>query len=280
MQYSLILDFNFVHPYLPNTFCININEDFRFKKSVNAKKIIIRANDDGYESTVIFNNKLNLIESEIRVLRNGNSYESLFFYDNETFKLERVLIKNTINKEIVEEFHISYYSNKVKIDSRLNLVEYKYSNHLVDTITIFNKQADYIDDMFKLTYNEVEEIIKVEEYSQMENSEDAKPLILDKPMLFFNTYVNKKLVNNIIEIEHNIEDLIDNTSEKKVYMFNDLGLILSEQIYSKSKDKIISQILYEYEFDSNGDWTKRIAKRKNILIESNETHKIIEREII
>lgn len=280
MHYSLILDFNFVHPYLPNTFCININEDFRFKKSVNAKKIIIRANDDGYESTVTFNNKLNLIESEIRVLRNGNSYESLFFYDNETFKLERVLIKNTISKEIVEELHISYYSNKVKIDSKLNLVEYKYSNHLVDTITIFNKQANYIDDIFKFTYNEAEEIIKVEEYSQMENSEDAKPLILDRPMLFFNTYVNKKLVNNILEIEHNIEDLIDSTSERKVYMFNDLGLILSEQIYSKSKDKINSQILYDYEFDSNGDWTKRIAKRKNLLIESNETHKIIEREII
>ena len=31
MHYSLNLDFNFFHPYLPNEFCININEDFRFK---------------------------------------------------------------------------------------------------------------------------------------------------------------------------------------------------------------------------------------------------------
>lgn len=94
--------------------------------------------------------------------------------------------------------------------------------------------------MFKLIYNESEEIIKVKEYSQVENSDDDNQLILDKPKLFFNTYVKKKLVNNILEIEHNIEDLIDNTIEKKVYTFNELGLILSEQIYSKSKDKINS----------------------------------------
>ena len=62
MHYSLNLDFNFFHPYLPNEFCININEDFRFKKSINAKKITIKAKDEGYESIVTFCNKLNLIE--------------------------------------------------------------------------------------------------------------------------------------------------------------------------------------------------------------------------
>lgn len=280
MHYSLNLDFNFFHPYLPNAFCININEDFRFKKSKNAKKITIKAKDDGYESIVTFCNKSNLIESEIRVLENGGKYESLFYYNNETFKLERIIIKNTKNNEIFEEFQINYYSNKVKIDSNIYLIEYKYCNHLIDTITIINKQTNYIDDMFKLIYNESKEIIKVEEYSQIEYSDDDNQLVLDKPKLFFNTYVKKKLVNNILEIEHNIEDLIDNTIEKKVYIFNELGLILSEQIYSKSKDKINSQILYEYEFDLNGDWTKRIAKRKNLSSESSETYKTIEREII
>ena len=280
MHYSLNLDFNFFHPYLPNEFCININEDFRFKKSINAKKITIKAKDEGYESIVTFCNKLNLIESEIIVLEIGKTYESSFYYNNETLKLERIIIKNTISDKTFEEFQINYYSNKIKIDSNIYLIEYKYSNLLVDTITIINKQTNYIDDMFKLIYNDSEEIIKVEEYSQIENSDDDNQLILDKPKLFFNTHVKKKLVNNILEIEHNIEDLIDNTIEKKVYMFNELGLILSEQIYSKSKDKINSQIVYEYEFNNNGDWTKRIAKRKNLAIESNETYKIIEREII
>jgi len=280
MLYSLNLDFNYFHPYSLNTFCININEDYRFKKSSIAEKIIIKAKDDGYKSIVEFDTKTNLIKTEKRILTNGDAYEATFYYNKENLKLEQVIIKNSTTKETLEKIEVEYSSKKIKIRKKYFYVEYELVHNKIDTVTIFDKKFDCIDCMLKFSYNELNKIVKVEEYSQFENNENDEINILDNPKLLFITNIKEQLNSNILEIEYNVEDLTDKTTEKKVYKFNQFGLIISENFYSKTKDSINSQILYEYEFNSSNDWVKKTAKRKHLLIDTKETCKIIEREII
>lgn len=176
-------------------------------------------------------------------------------------------VKIYSNENEYEEFYFDRLGNKIKLieyeNDDENITEYKYnvSKKLESKISYYSfNQKDTLS-LYKYTYNNLGLLAREDYY------EDG--IYLTSYNIF--EYNNKNNLSKIDMYDSYLEGLEDGEigySETILYSYNDKNLRIKAQVYYK--DKMLSEIIYEYDNSDNIISVKEIDSKGNISICNNE----------
>lgn len=293
MYFSFWLDVNASRPFESINHTSNPNSDFRFRRNFTVKKIQVKTWNFGgvmdnfleEESEVEIDSKTNLIISEKRKSygTDAPTFIAFFSYDitNCVTKIKRIAINDNKKLKAIEFRKVG---NSIIQETDSNIVTHTYDNNKLIEVKTYIKSENSYDELFKIFYDSLNRIIKVEEYSFFQDiyndyGEYDKSINLEKPKLFFISYYQYcNTENNGIMISEKTVDLENEVSRKKVYFYNEYGDKVSEEKFNSENQKLWT-VNYLYSYDNYGNWIK--LEKRNIDSNSNTTDvaKILERII-
>lgn len=235
-------------------------------------------------------NKNGLIEWEYQYFYDKKSVALNYIYDNNDLLKKKIIYKLKDSAKILDTI-IEYGYNDKKLDSEykydsndnlIKIVKYDYNKNGYSSYEYFYGKFDEKGNNKLIKYNSLEQIISIER-----NWKDGK--YLDREYFYYNeanlldstiTFANdKKLYEEIYQY---------NESEMSIkyynYYSNTDKILINEERYNSNKE-IISIInnentdlkngnkYFQYVYDENGNWIKKLESNKNSL------EKIVKREI-
>ena len=287
-HFNNLIELNASDPYVPIRECLNINSDYRFRTNFEiVKKIAIKEFQVAYnrkthigESCVVLDKKMQLIIYELREKYNNQIPSLSVFKYNKEHNLASVCVTNELR--IDKELTLNYYNNTISFERDNFIHNYYFSDDNLIEYEMIEKHSKIVDTKILLFYNELNEVVKIEEYSQYDWIDDGdEKTYYDKPELLFET--NFKVFRNVssgYEVDFYTLDIKDKINKRSTYVFNNNGLLLKHVRYKDDNVTIDCNTFYEYEFDKKGNWT--YLKLFTLFLNSSEISNdcwIIEREI-
>lgn len=231
-----------------------------------------------YKSQPYNSGKYN-IHNYMNFYKGGTKY----FYD----KLNRLI--EVVNQEsfddlIYQEYKIgiTYEDDSIKYDFINTSYIYYLTNNKITQVLVYNKKSNHIQESFKYYYDNLNRIIKVEEYTGdnlNEIEEDEDLIMYEIPKLTFITTLNyENLINSNLKVSITTTDIEENkTFKDKIVLVDSENKILTE-IFNEN-NQILFTYNYNYDYDFNGNWT-RLEVMEKFKSETERKYKIVERSII
>ncbi len=204
----------------------------RIKKVIDYKIMIDKDNkrDTFSISTTKFNNKGQIIETDVSMLYSKSTYNGINVYNS----------KDQIIKEI------GYFDN-IEI-----IVEYIYKDSLL--IRTYGK-SEYEEILVEMNeeyfYNNYNKLIK-RVYSDISIEQENQDTV-SKNNFTYNYDVEEKLT----ESKMNMWSIYDSLKVKRIiFEYNDLGLQINANEFNENDDLIETDI-FKYEYDKKGNWVMK-----------------------
>ncbi|MEN9907867.1 MAG: hypothetical protein RLZZ540_1008 [Bacteroidota bacterium] len=262
---------------------LNLIDSVKVQKEMHLTSNIIHYPDKmffQYKSQPYNSGKYN-IHNYMNFYKGGTKY----FYD----KLNRLI--EVVNQErfddlIYQEYKIgvTYEDNSIKYDLINTSYIYCFINNKISQVLVYNKKSNHIQESVKYYYDNLNRIIKIEEYTGdnlFEIEEDDEDLIVyEIPKLAFITTFNyENLINSNQKVSITTTDIEENkTFEDKIVLVDFENKILKTEILNEN-NQIYYTYNYNYDYDFNGNWIRLEIIRK-YKSETERKYKIVERSII
>lgn len=215
-----------------------------YDSSQNLSEVIMYGDSDVIERRLYEYDSMNRETKESMFSGNGYLFQkSLFIYNPLGQLSEAHLYSSNTNflLKIIYDYDKNGNQLSMKIYDRKNKLSYVYLN-----------KYDKNNNRIEMTYNHYKDSIKqVTRYQYNKNNKVIKLVQFDKNILV--SELHYKYDQNGIEIECIAMDVQDKS--KYISRKNEKGLLIESLDYKN--DSLETRQTYWYEYDANGNWTKR-----------------------